>query len=88
MKLIPMVALLVAVAGQVESPVVLAQEYPVKPVRIVVAWPPGGSNDVVPRVMAPRLMEALGQPFVVENRAGATGTIGSDLVAKSPPDGN
>jgi tripartite-type tricarboxylate transporter receptor subunit TctC len=87
MKLIPMVALLVAVAGQMESLVALAQEYPVRPVRIVVAWPPGGSNDVVPRVMAPRLTEALGQPFVVENRAGATGTIGSDVVAKSPPDG-
>lgn len=87
MKLIPMVALLVAVAGQVESLVALAQEYPAKPVRIVVAWPPGGSNDVVPRVMAPRLTEAMGQPFVVENRAGATGTIGSDVVAKSPPDG-
>jgi tripartite-type tricarboxylate transporter receptor subunit TctC len=87
MKLIPVVALLVAVAGLVESSVVVAQAYPVKPVRIVVAWPPGGSNDVVARVMAQRLTEALGQSFVVENRAGATGTIGSDVVAKSPPDG-
>ena len=87
MKLIPVVALLVAVAGLVESPVALAQAYPVKPVRIVVSWPPGGSNDVVARVMAQRLTEQVGQTFVVENRAGATGTIGSDLVAKSPPDG-
>lgn len=87
MKLIPVVALLVAVAGLVASPVALAQEYPIKPVRVVVAWPPGGSNDVVARVMAQRLTETLGQPFVVENRAGATGTIGSDLVAKSQPDG-
>jgi tripartite-type tricarboxylate transporter receptor subunit TctC len=68
-------------------PAALAQAYPVKPVRIVVTWPPGGSNDVVARVMAQRLTEALGQTFVVENRAGATGTIGSDIVAKSPPDG-
>ena len=87
MKLIPVVAVLVAVAGLVESSVVLAQAYPVKPVRIVVSWPPGGSNDVVARVVAQRLTETLGQTFVVENRAGATGTIGSDLVAKSPPDG-
>ncbi len=68
-------------------PAALAQEFPVKPVRIVVTWPPGGSNDVVARVMAQRLTETLGQPFIVENRSGATGTIGSELVAKSPPDG-
>jgi len=68
-------------------PAVVAQDFPVKPVRIVVTWPPGGSNDVVARVMAQRLTELVGQPFVVDNRAGATGTIGSELVAKSPPDG-
>ncbi len=87
MKLIPVVALLAAAAGLVGSAAVLAQAYPAKPVRIVVTWPPGGSNDVVARVMAQRLTETLGQTFVVENRAGATGTIGSDVVAKSPPDG-
>ena len=87
MKLIPVVALLAAAAGLMGSAVVLAQAYPAKPVRIVVTWPPGGSNDVVARVMAQRLTETLGQTFVVENRAGATGTIGSDVVAKSPPDG-
>jgi len=64
-----------------------AQAYPAKPVRIIVTWPPGGSNDVVARVLAQRLTENLGQTFVVENRAGATGTIGSDIAAKSPPDG-
>ena len=68
-------------------PAVFAQSYPAKSVRIVVSWPPGGSNDVVARVVAQRLTESLGQQFIVENRAGATGTIGSDLVAKSPPDG-
>src|SRR5262245_13737466 len=87
MRLIPVVALLVAVAGLVESQVVFAQAFPVKPVRIVVSWPPGGSNDVVARVMAQRLTDQVGQTFVIDNRAGATGTIGSDVVAKSPPDG-
>src|SRR5688572_11158956 len=85
MKLILMVA--VAVAGLVQSSMVAAQAYPAKPVRIIVTWPPGGSNDVVARVLAQRLTENLGQPFVVENRAGATGTIGSDIAAKSPADG-
>lgn len=87
MKLIPVVAVVVGIAVLVVSPVALAQSYPVKTVRIVVTWPPGGSNDVVARVMAQRLTEALGQTFVVENRAGATGTIGAELVARSAPDG-
>jgi tripartite-type tricarboxylate transporter receptor subunit TctC len=87
MKLIPAIAVLVGIAWLSTAPVAYAQAYPVKPVRIVVTWPPGGSNDVVARVMAQRLTETLGQAFVVENRGGATGTIGSDLVAKSPPDG-
>jgi len=65
----------------------LAQAYPAKSVRIICVWPPGGSNDVVSRVVAQRLTDSLGQQFIVENRPGATGTIGSDLVAKSPPDG-
>jgi len=69
------------------SQTVQAQAYPAKPVRIVVTWPPGGSNDVVARVMAQRLTKTLGKAFVVDNRAGATGTIGAELVAKSPPDG-
>ena len=69
------------------SSIVQAQAYPVKPVRIIVVWPPGGSNDVVARVLAQRLTETLGQTFVVDNRAGATGTIGSEIAAKSPPDG-
>ena len=65
----------------------LAQNYPVKPVRILIPWPPGGANDVVGRVVAQRMGEQLGQQFVVENRGGASGTIGSDLVAKGPTDG-
>jgi tripartite-type tricarboxylate transporter receptor subunit TctC len=86
-KLIPVVAGAVGIAGWVVASLALAQAYPVKPVRVVVAWPPGGSNDVVARVISQRLTESLGQSFIVENRGGATGTIGSDVVAKSAPDG-
>ena len=64
-----------------------AQDYPVKAVRVIVPFPPGGPNDVAVRPVAPKLHELLGQPFVVDNRAGANGIIGSELVAKSPPDG-
>jgi tripartite-type tricarboxylate transporter receptor subunit TctC len=66
---------------------VQAQNYPVKPVRVLIPWPPGGSNDVVGRIVMQKVGEALGQQFVIENRGGAAGTIGADLVAKSAPDG-
>src|SRR5438046_10416155 len=64
-----------------------AQDYPGKPVRMVVGFPPGGGTDVVARILAPKLSELLGQPLVLENRPGATGTAAAALVAKSPPDG-
>ena len=65
----------------------LAQQYPSKPVRIIVGFAPGGGTDVVARVIGQKVSEYWGQGVVVENRAGATGTIGADVVAKSPPDG-
>lgn len=64
-----------------------AQSYPTKPVRIIVSYPPGGGLDLMTRMVALKLHEAFGQTFVVENRSGASGTIGAAAVAKSDPDG-
>ncbi|MCW5575635.1 MAG: tripartite tricarboxylate transporter substrate binding protein, partial [Burkholderiales bacterium] len=64
-----------------------AQNYPSKVVRVVIPWPAGGSNDVVGRVVMQKVSEALGQQFVVDNRGGASGSIGADIVAKAAPDG-
>jgi tripartite-type tricarboxylate transporter receptor subunit TctC len=64
-----------------------SQQYPAKPVRVVIVFPPGGGTDVVGRVVFQKVSEQLNQQFVIDNRAGAGGTIGAALVAKSPPDG-
>src|SRR5688572_3346228 len=69
------------------SSLAAAQAYPVKPVRIVVPWPPGGGNDLIARWLAQKLAEPLGQQVVVDNRGGQNGVIGADHVAKSPGDG-
>lgn len=66
----------------------VAQDYPSKVVRIVVPFPAGGSTDILARMLAQRLTDTLGQHFIVDNRPGATGTIGGALVAKSAPDGH
>jgi len=75
-------AIFICVAG-----IVWSQTYPVKPVRVIVPFPPAGANDIVARIVLPKLSEQMGQSFVIENRSGAGGTTGSALVAKSPPDG-
>ena len=64
-----------------------AQNYPTKPVRVVIPWPTGGANDVVGRIVFQKMSEQLGQQFVIDNRGGASGTIGADFVAKGPADG-
>ncbi|GGG46073.1 hypothetical protein GCM10010964_36790 [Caldovatus sediminis] len=64
-----------------------AQGYPNRPVRLVIGYPPGGSNDVTARIVQPRLAELLGQPIVIENRPGANATLAADQVARAAPDG-
>lgn len=65
----------------------LAQTFPAKPVKIVVPYPPGGTNDIVVRLLAQKLGDSMGQPFVVENKPGASGNLGAEQVARAAPDG-
>ena len=69
------------------APLVHAQSWPEKPIRLIVNFAPGGGTDVIARSMASQLSEALGQPVVVENRVGAVGNIGLTAVARAAPDG-
>ena len=65
-----------------------AQPYPSKPIKVIVPYPPGGTSDILARALGPKMQEMLGQPWVVENKPGATGNVGADFVAKSAPDGH
>ena len=76
-----------AITAASSSSLAVAQDWPAKPLRLVVPYPPGGAVDQVARLITPKLEAALGQPVVVDNKAGAGGLIGSDLVAKAAPDG-
>jgi tripartite-type tricarboxylate transporter receptor subunit TctC len=78
---------LFAVATLVLPAAVFAQAYPSKPVRVIVPYPPGNAADFLPRLIGPKVSERVGQPFVVDNRAGASGQLGMELLAKSPADG-
>ena len=69
------------------APGALAQSWPAKPIRLMVPFPPGGSTDIVARIVAQKLGERLGQSLVIENRGGAGGTLGTGIVAKAAPDG-
>ena len=69
------------------APVAQAQNFPERPIRFIVPYPPGGSTDLLARVVAPRMNETWGQPVVIDNRPGAAGNIGNDIAAKAPPDG-
>lgn len=80
-KLLAVLLLAVPLAAQ-------AQTYPSKPVRVVIPYPAGSTPDIVGRTVSERLQKALGQPFVVENRTGAGGNIGTEIVAKAAPDGH
>ncbi len=79
---------LLAVALATSSFLAVGQQaYPSKPIRLIVGFAPGGGTDIVARAIAPKMSEVLGQSVIIENRSGAAGTIGADLVAKSAPDG-
>ena len=79
--------LILALSGSLISGLTHAQTYPAKPVRLVVPFPAGGATDILARTISQKASEKLGQSIVIDNRPGAGGTIGSDHVAKSAPDG-
>lgn len=78
---------LLAVAALTLACAAAAQSWPQKPVKVIVPYPPGGTSDILARALGPGMQAALGQPWVVENKPGATGNVGADFVAKSPADG-
>ena len=69
------------------APVVLAQPYPTKPIRMMIGFPPGGGTDIIGRIVAQKLGDALGQQIIVDNRGGASGQLAAELVSKAAPDG-
>ena len=80
--------LILALLAIAFSGIAASQPYPSKPVKVIIPYPPGSTPDIVGRTLSAKLQEALGQPFVVENRTGAGGNIGAEAVAKSPADGH
>ena len=86
-RTIKMFKLIAATLTLCATSITAAQQYPVKPIRCVVPYPPGGPTDIIGRAIAQKLTESLGQPVFIDNRGGAAGTIGSEQVARSPADG-
>ena len=82
-RIVAVAALLTAIVAQTA----LGQTYPSRPIRLLVPFAPGGGSDVIARIAAQKLTEAVGQQVIVENRPGAGGSLGADIVAKAPPDG-
>ncbi len=80
-------ALLAAAMVAVFAQAALAQNYPTRPVRVIVPYPPGGGTDILARPIMAKVAERMGYPFLIDNRGGATGMLGTDLVAKAAPDG-
>lgn len=87
MKPVMIFSLMAALVTVVQPAAVAAQDWPARTVRLVVPYPPGGNVDVAARILGERLQQELGQPFIIENRAGAGGLIGAEAVAKAEPDG-
>lgn len=86
-RLISLSFLTLALSVAITRPAFAQSDYPNKPIRMVVAWPPGSLIDVIARIISEPLREILGQPIIIDNRAGATGVIGSEIVANAPADG-
>ena len=80
-------AVLISASGILTMSTAIAQEYPNKSITMVVGFPPGGSNDMVARIFAPKMSEILGVPVVVVNKSGSNALIGTEFVVRSPPDG-
>src|SRR5688572_25124137 len=87
MRKVMVVAALLAGAGIAAQPANAQVGYPNRPIRLVVGFPPGGATDILARILSQHMPEAIGQPVVVDNRGGATGTIAAAIVSKAPPDG-
>ena len=90
--MLPAVACAISVLANAIAPAfaqapVTPPQYPSRPLRFIVPFPPGGSTDIYARIIGPRLADALRQQVVIDNRPGAGGALGADLAAKAPPDG-
>ena len=83
----PLLAAIALVLACLVPDTAFAQAYPLRPIRVIVPYPPGGTSDILARSLGDKLGAALGQPIVVENKPGANGNVGAEFVAKAPPDG-